>query len=31
MTTPALLITPLAHYIGRKLDNPRVKTILRPS
>ena len=28
MTTPALLIIPLVHYFGRKLDNPRVKTIL---
>ena len=29
MTTPALLIIPLVHFVGRKLDNPRVKTILR--
>lgn len=29
MTTPALLIIPLVHYVGRKLDNPRVKTILQ--
>jgi chromate transport protein ChrA len=29
MTTPALLIIPLVHFVGRKLDNPRVKTILQ--
>ena len=29
MTTPALLIVPLVHYVGRKLENPRVKTILQ--
>jgi chromate transporter len=29
MTTPALLIIPLVHYVGRKLDNPRVKTVLQ--
>jgi chromate transporter len=28
MSTPALLIIPLVHYVGRKLDNPRVKTVL---
>jgi chromate transporter len=29
MTTPALLIIPLVHFVGRKLDNPRIKTILQ--
>jgi chromate transporter len=29
MTTPALLIIPLVHFAGRKLENPRVKTILQ--
>jgi chromate transporter len=29
MMTPALLIIPLVHFVGRKLDNPRVKTILQ--
>jgi chromate transporter len=29
MTTPGLLIIPLVHFVGRKLDNPRVKTILQ--
>ena len=29
MTTPALLINPLVHFVGRKLDDPRVKTILQ--
>jgi chromate transporter len=29
MTTPALLIIPLVHFVGRKLDNLRVKTILQ--
>jgi len=29
MTTPALLIIPLVYFVGRKLDNPRVKTILQ--
>jgi chromate transporter len=29
MTTPALLIIPLVHYLGRKLENPRVKTVLQ--
>jgi chromate transporter len=29
MATPALLIIPLVHFVGRKLDNPRVKTILQ--
>jgi chromate transporter len=28
MTTPALLILPLVHFVGRKLENPRVKTVL---
>jgi chromate transporter len=28
MSTPALLIIPLVHYVGRKLENPRVKTVL---
>jgi chromate transporter len=28
MTTPALLILPLVHLVGRKLENPRVKTVL---
>jgi chromate transporter len=29
MTTPALLIIPLVHFVGHKLENPRVKTILQ--
>jgi chromate transporter len=29
MTTPALLIIPLVHFVGRKLENPRVKTVLQ--
>jgi chromate transporter len=29
MTTPALLIIPLVHFVRRKLDNPRVKSILQ--
>jgi chromate transporter len=29
MTTPALLIIPLMHFVGRKLENPRVKTVLQ--
>jgi chromate transporter len=29
MTTPAFLVIPLVHFVRRKLDNPRVKTILQ--
>jgi chromate transporter len=29
MITPALLIIPLVHFVGRKMDNPRVKSILQ--
>jgi chromate transporter len=27
--TPALLIIPLVHFVGRKLESPRVKTVLQ--
>jgi chromate transporter len=29
MITPALLIIPLVHYVGRKMENPRVKGVLQ--
>ncbi len=29
MVTPALLIIPLVHFVGRKLENPRVKSVLQ--
>jgi chromate transporter len=29
MVTPALLIIPLVHYVGRRMDHPRVKAILQ--
>jgi len=29
MTTPALLIIPLVHYLGRRAEHPRVKNTLR--
>jgi chromate transporter len=29
MITPALLIIPLLHFVGRQLDHPRVKSILQ--
>jgi chromate transporter len=29
MITPALLIVPLVHFVGRKMEHPRVKTILQ--
>jgi chromate transporter len=29
MITPALLIIPLVHYVGRKMEHPRVKAILQ--
>lgn len=29
MITPALLIIPLLHVVGRRLENPRVKTVLQ--
>lgn len=29
MITPALLIIPLVHFIGRQLDHPRIKAILQ--
>ena len=29
MVTPALLIIPLVHFVGRKLENPRVKHVKR--
>ncbi len=29
MTTPALLIIPLVHFVGRKAEHPRVKAVLR--
>lgn len=29
MITPALLIIPLVHFIGRKMEHPRVKSILQ--
>ena len=29
MITPALLIIPLVHFVGRKLEHPRVKSVLQ--
>ena len=29
MITPALLIIPLVHYVGRKMEHPRLKSILQ--
>ena len=29
MITPALLIIPLLHFVGRRMENPRVKSILQ--
>ncbi len=29
MITPALLIIPLVHFVGRKMEHPRVRTILQ--
>ena len=29
MITPALIIIPLVHYVGRKIDHPRVRGILQ--
>jgi chromate transporter len=29
MITPALLIIPLVHFVGRRMDHPRVKSILQ--
>jgi chromate transporter len=29
MITPALLIIPLVHFVGRKMEHPRVKSILQ--
>ena len=29
MITPALLIIPLIHFVGRKMKHPRVKSILQ--
>jgi chromate transporter len=29
MVTPALLIIPLVHFVGRKMENPRVKGVLQ--
>src|SRR5262249_49463757 len=29
MITPALLIIPMVHFVGRKMENPRVESILR--
>ncbi|UGY24374.1 chromate transporter [Bradyrhizobium septentrionale] len=29
MITPALLIIPLVHFVGRKMGHPRVKSILQ--
>ena len=29
MITPALLMIPLIHFVGRKMDHPRVKAILQ--
>jgi chromate transporter len=28
MVTPALLIIPLVHFVGRKMEHPRVKGVL---
>ena len=29
MITPALLIIPMVHFVGRKMENPRVKSVLQ--
>ena len=29
MSTPALLIIPLVHFVGRRMDHPRVKGVLQ--
>jgi chromate transporter len=29
MVTPALLVIPRVHFVGRKLENPRVKSVLQ--
>lgn len=29
MITPAMLIIPLVHYVGKRMEHPRVKTILQ--
>jgi chromate transporter len=29
MITPALLIVPLVHFVGREMEHPRVKSILQ--
>jgi len=29
MITPALLIIPLVHFVGRKMEHPKVKSILQ--
>jgi chromate transporter len=29
MMTPALLIIPLAHFVGSKIEHPKVKSILQ--
>ena len=29
MATPALLIIPLVHFVGKKLDDPRIKGVLQ--
>ena len=29
MITPALLIIPMVHFIGRKLENPRIKSVMQ--
>ena len=29
MITPALLIIPLVHFVGRKLEHPRIKSVLQ--
>ncbi len=29
MITPALLIIPLAHFVGRRMEHPRLKSILQ--
>ncbi|WP_315764436.1 chromate transporter [Bradyrhizobium sp. SZCCHNR2009] len=29
MITPALLIVPLVHFVGRKLENPRIRAVMQ--
>ncbi|WP_316190983.1 chromate transporter [Bradyrhizobium sp. SZCCHNS2096] len=29
MITPALLVIPLVHFVGRKLENPRIKAVMQ--